>query len=71
MGDEERPLSPTDAAILAIIKEMTESAADRIIANKEREKPLRRILTPGHMYFIIGCITLLALVAAGAFTKGG
>lgn len=70
MGDdmEKEGLTVTDAAILAIIKEMTEAAADRVIAQRERAaEPNRRILTAGHLYLIIGCTMLLLVTAIGAF----
>lgn len=75
MGDEMEPdeQRAKDAAMRAIIRESMEAAADRLIAQREREadKPARQILVPGHLYLIIGSVTLLALVVAGALSKGG
>jgi hypothetical protein len=61
-----------DVAMLAILRESMEAAADRLIAEKERAripKEPRVHLTPGHVYLIIGCTALLLIVIVGAVSK--
>lgn len=75
MGEEmeaqKAELSTSDAALIAILRESAEAAADRIIAQQAREAatPERHLLLPGHVYLIIGCVTLLALTVAGALSR--
>lgn len=55
---------------MAILKESMESAADRVIADREcKAEPKPHILNAGHVYLLIGCFTLIALVVAGALSK--
>lgn len=70
METQQTEMSPKDAAIMAILKESMESAADRVIADRERKaEPKPHILNAGHVYLLIGCFTLIALVVAGALSK--
>lgn len=67
---QECEISLKDAAILAILKESMESAADRVIAERERKaEPKPHVFNAGHVYLLIGCFTLIALVVAGALSK--
>jgi hypothetical protein len=73
-GDmETKREAPTvaDAAMLAILREAVESAADRVIARKERDAtPRVRTFTPGHLYLIIGSTAFILIVAIGALQGG-
>jgi hypothetical protein len=70
MGDMEP--GDRDAAMMAILNEAVNAAADRLIEKQVRkDQPSHIKLTVGHIYFILGSLVLIIIAIIGALSGGG
>jgi hypothetical protein len=64
----------SERAVQAVVEEL-DAAADRVIEHQVKAEVCKtcgrspRILTPGHVYLIIGCCMFLAVALVGALSK--